>query len=345
MVAITREEVEAFVGNLDRRVRAGELSWKTAVNVWTLVRRAFGDASAGKALALRVRKDDPTSGVRGPDRGVRRSKGFIYPAEALRLFACDAVPLAFRRMAAIALYTGLRTAELRALDWSNVDVQHGTMHVHATIDRKGEQHATKTKRGRTVPIEQTLLPLLRAMRQEAGGEGRVIRARLGRDVARFLKSALRRAGIDRSDLHVKSGDQTRVPFRWHDLRGSFCTWAAARGEDVLRIMARAGHEDIKTTEGYVVLGGVLGMALGEVFPPLPASLLGGGGVDPAVPLGRGGGASARGKSPVSRSSQNGPRNVPTGGQVRETIVGRQGLETRTTSGICEVSARVGMNTA
>ena len=51
--AVTRAEVESFVEVLERRVRAGAMSWKTALNVWTLLCAMFRDASASKSRALR----------------------------------------------------------------------------------------------------------------------------------------------------------------------------------------------------------------------------------------------------------------------------------------------------
>lgn len=274
MADITREDIESFVASLDDDVREGELSWKTAVNVWTLLRRAFGDAAAGKVPALRVRKDNPTEGVRGPDRGVKRAKTFLYPTEALQFFACQEVSPELRVAAALALYSGLRVAELRALRWLDVNLVQKTIHVHRSMSRDGTVKPTKTKTARLVPIEPALFDLLVAMHREAGGKGQVITYYLDHNLSSSLRDALRRSGVLRPELHVDGGDRTRVAIRWHDLRGSFCTWCAARGEDVLRVMARAGHEDIKTTEGYVALGGLLSTSIGEVFPRLPLEAMG-----------------------------------------------------------------------
>ncbi|HEY5086350.1 MAG TPA: hypothetical protein VII66_03240 [Gemmatimonadaceae bacterium] len=64
--------------------------------------------------------------------------------------------------------------------------------------------------------------------------------------------------------------------------------------DLAKIQARAGHEDIETTLGYVRLAeAVGGEAFGVPFPPLPESLLGRGAEGSG-----GGGGSGAGSSPV-----------------------------------------------
>ena len=68
------------------------------------------------------------------------------------------------------------------------------------------------------------------------------------DVARYgetFRLALARAGIT---------DYMR-PF--HDLRHSSITNAAAAGTPPAALMARAGHSDFKTTQGYIDLAGEL----------------------------------------------------------------------------------------
>lgn len=58
-VDIVRLEIEQLVEELDTRVQAGELSWKTAANVWGLVTKACDDAKNSKTLALRILGANP----------------------------------------------------------------------------------------------------------------------------------------------------------------------------------------------------------------------------------------------------------------------------------------------
>lgn len=121
MGSIQRADIERVVELLDKRICLEEknpqhLSWKTASNVWTLITKMFDDAVNSKNRSLRVRTDDPSDGVRPPERGDAKAKQFLYPSEFLKLVSCDAtsadarplVPLRFRILYAAATYTFAR---------------------------------------------------------------------------------------------------------------------------------------------------------------------------------------------------------------------------------------------
>jgi integrase len=119
--SITRDDIEALVEDLDTCVQGGELSWKTAINVWGLVSKAFDDAHNAKHRALRVVDVNPAAGVRGPERGTKKMKVYLYPSEFSRLVAFEEVPLRWRRIFAITTYLYLRASELRGLEWADFD--------------------------------------------------------------------------------------------------------------------------------------------------------------------------------------------------------------------------------
>jgi len=125
MTAVRPDDVRAVVAMLDQKVIDKDISAKTARNVWGTVSKAFTDACESND-DLRVRTDDPTQHVRGPEaKGVTRAKVFLYPSEFLRFVACEDVPLSFRRLVTIAIYSYCRAGELSALSWSDVDLAHG----------------------------------------------------------------------------------------------------------------------------------------------------------------------------------------------------------------------------
>ena len=73
MRAVTRADLEVVVEDLDRKIAlrrgtADGLAWKTAANVRVLVTKMFDDAVNAKARDLRVRSDNPASGIRGPEQ-------------------------------------------------------------------------------------------------------------------------------------------------------------------------------------------------------------------------------------------------------------------------------------
>ena len=271
ITTITRTDLEALVEDLDSRVRAEELSWKTALNVWGLLSKMFDDACNGKQLALRVLTTDPASGVRGPDRGTKKSKVYLYPSELLKLVSCERVPIRWRRLFSITTYLYLRAAEVRGLDWGDFDLEHRLVFIHRTVDDSGAERSTKGEESRRVPIEPTLLPLLHAMKEEAQGVGRVIdRMPPEEDLAQKLRHWLGRAGVTRAELFAS--DRTRRQLRFHDLRATGITWRAIRGDDPLKIMKAAGHKDFATTMAYVRDAEQVSDGFGSVFAPLPESL-------------------------------------------------------------------------
>lgn len=264
--SVSRSDLERVVEHLDKRVRAGDLSWKTARHCWGLVTKMFSDACRSKRIDLRVREDNPSKDVRGPDRGVEKAKSYLYPEELLAVLRCAAVPLRWRRLFALSVYTYTRPSELAALEWSAVDFERGTIHVHRALDKQGQPKPTKTKITRRIPIEPALRPLLETMRAEGTGP-RVVSAMPPEcDLSKRLRFYLRRAGVARAELF--ENDATRKQIRFYDLRATGITWMALRGDEPLRIMQRAGHTEFTTTMGYVREAETLG-CVSVPFPPLP----------------------------------------------------------------------------
>lgn len=268
----TSEDLRELVARLDGKIASGTMSAKTAANVWGTATRMCGDAVASKVAALRCRDHDPSRDVEGPERGVRLEKQYLYPGELVRLLACAEIPLRWRRAIAIATYTGLRVGELRALRWDHVDLAHGIVHVHRAFDRRARaEKATKSRAGRRFALEPAIMPLLEAMHAESGGTGLV--CPLPNRLADRLREWLERAGVTRRELLDDVSETTRA-IGFHDLRATFLTWLAVRGDEPLKIMQRAGHRDLATTQGYVRTAEAVGVAaFGEVFPVLPSGLL------------------------------------------------------------------------
>lgn len=271
--SITRADLEAWVEYLDERVIGGTITWGTAVRIWGVLSKALRDASTSKVRSLRVRAENPAADVRGPDRGSMRAATFLYPSEFLALAGCAAVPLDRRRLYAVAIYLYPRAGELRPLEWGDVDTESGRIHIHRSEDRGGDLGRTKTDADRQFIAEPEILPLLRAMRREGDGHGRVFRAIPQRhNLARALRGHLLEADCQREDLHAD--DAGRRPLTFHDLRATGITWMAMRGDAPTDILERVGHAHLSTTERYIRRGRLLARASGEVpFPAIPEVLV------------------------------------------------------------------------
>jgi hypothetical protein len=119
-----------------------------------------------------------------------------------------------------------------------VDLERGVLSITRALNgRTGEAETTKSGETRRCH-EVNLLPRLRVMHDEVKGRGHVVgwhEPHMSRGLRRWLK----RAGVDRDELH--NGTPTRKPLTWHDLRATGLTWMAVRGDDPLKVKQRAGH--------------------------------------------------------------------------------------------------------
>lgn len=275
--AIERPMLEDFVAELDGKAIAEAISPKTAENIWGAVSTMFRDASNAKARELRVIDTNPALGVHGPDKGERKAKQYLYPDEFLALVGCEDVPVTRARIYAAATYTYSRAGELVPLTWHDVDLAHGKIHIHKAVNRcqqPGVIKGTKSNRARRIAIEVELLPMLKAMRAEGGGEllfPDMPRADGEYGLASLFRRDLKAARIERAELFTATRTSKAIVF--HDLRATGITWMAVRGDDPLKIQQRAGHSTFSTTQGYIREAEVSRENFGEVFPPLPARIV------------------------------------------------------------------------
>ncbi|MEO8182505.1 MAG: tyrosine-type recombinase/integrase [Deltaproteobacteria bacterium] len=261
-------------GTLDAKARARDIAGKTAFNIWsvwtTAAKAAAGQWKKDKSRKLRTREDNPCAGVAAPDRDGDKELQWLYPVEFITLVACEALPLEFRRLYALATYLFLRGGELKALMWPDVDIERGILSVRRSYERQtGRLKQTKTgnKGIRRFAIEPALLPLLQAMHADAGGQGAVVVMRQQKWWAADLRKHVEAAGIEREALF--STDDTRKRLRFHDLLGTGLTWLAIRGDDPLKIQQRAGHRTFEMTQKYIRTAEAVGEVIGDTFPPLP----------------------------------------------------------------------------
>ena len=218
-------------------------------------------AAEGRGLV----RSNPVSAVERP-REPRRRWRILTPAEigaVERAFGelvdkADGEERAFAEQARVVFLTvvsaGLRCGEVLGLRWKDVklaDPAGATLRVRETWVRGGTDTPKSEKSERTIAIGQLAGELFdhRARTAYAGDDERVFcNPRSGgvldeRRYAATLRLALKRAGIT---------DYVR-PF--DDFRHTSITNAAQAGMSPAALMARAGHSDFKTTQGYIDLAG------------------------------------------------------------------------------------------
>ncbi|WP_205696394.1 site-specific integrase [Conexibacter sp. SYSU D00693] len=154
----------------------------------------------------------------------------------------------YASMIRVSAWTGLRAGELRALRWRDVDFAARSLRVERNMPTRlspTEAGRTKGKRSRSLPlIDQAAAELARLRQREAWTFD---------DDLVFVNSAggvVDHGGADKAFKRALVAAGVGKKLRWHDLRHSFATMAAAHGATLVEIKEWLGHASIETTMVY-----------------------------------------------------------------------------------------------
>jgi len=164
------------------------------------------------ACKLHYAKVNPAADIRPPK--AEEIEIEIYTVEELKGLLREASPRILPFIA-IGAFAGLRTAELRNLDWAQVNLEEGYIEVKAKT--------AKTRQRRIIPISDNLKAWLLPL---AKPEGLVLQG--------MKESALYDAAHDAAR---KSGE----PFKKNALRHSFGSYREAQLRDVARVASEMGN--------------------------------------------------------------------------------------------------------
>ncbi|MFP5385127.1 MAG: site-specific integrase [Bacteriovoracia bacterium] len=145
----------------------------------------------------------------------------------------------------MALLTGMRSGELMALKWSDIDLDTKLIHVRRQVNKRNGEGPTKGRKKRSVPINSELLTFLKLYRLTRGGEERVqpwLRQRRNGEQAEVTRDFLSSLGLKKAKLH--------------DLRSTFITNLLSQGVSLATVMQIVGHERLNTTDGYLRDAGI-----------------------------------------------------------------------------------------
>ena len=145
----------------------------------------------------------------------------------------------------LALLTGMRTGELYALQWTDIDFESGFISITKSWNRKNGFGPTKSTLNRVVPISKELEQFLRHLKSKSEGGATPVLERYADwhsgSQSKILKDFCHKIGI--------------TPIRFHDLRATFITQLLLQGVPVAKVMAIVGHSQLKTTMVYLRLVG------------------------------------------------------------------------------------------
>jgi len=137
----------------------------------------------------------------------------------------------------ILLHTGMRKGELANLEWRDVDFERGVIKI---IPKAG--WTPKGKRGREIPINEELLPVLLKLKAGSKG-GHVVEKTNDKPYNRGLwlnfKRLSRKLGIE--DVNI------------HTFRHTFASYLVMSGVDLVTVKELLGHTEITMTMRYAHL--------------------------------------------------------------------------------------------
>jgi integrase len=218
-----------------------EVSEFTRLKILKMIRRVF-EMAVVEGLIIK----NPTIGitVRVPDTD---KKVLTAPEVEILLREGKKLNHHFYEIWALAAMTGMRSGELYALKWSDIDLDGKTISVNKQWTSKNGFGPTKTRECRVVPVrEDDLLGFLKELK---------------------LKSASQNDFVLPHPIEWTNGEQARVigdfceaigitRIKFHDLRATLITNLLARGTPLPTVMAIVGHSKIDTTNEYLRLAGV-----------------------------------------------------------------------------------------
>ena len=205
------------------------------------------------AVAWQLIAINPAAGVLAP-RPVRREFKVLEPSEAERLLDQAEPGSQLRVLLHFAIMTGLRQGEIRALRWTDVDLDDRSIHVtRSARDYPGRGvifSGTKTHRSRrSLSLAAVTVKLLRGQRV-AQTELRLREGPRweGLDLvfSRSDGTPLRARDLDRDFKRVVSS-AALGPLRFHDLRHTAATLMLKNGTNAKVVSERLGHATVAFT--------------------------------------------------------------------------------------------------
>jgi integrase len=244
---LTRREIKSWLVSLDVG-RAKPLSNKRLANIQTVLRSALDDAVEAEILDA-----NPLAGytysrdLPGYDEDDEEDEIDPFDIEEQRLILVACRTAQFRNLLQFAFWTGLRTSEIIALNWKDVDWHRGTIRVRKALTRaaKGAFEKPKTAAGRRevklLPPAREALEAQRALTQLKGEEifqnpnmgGRIEggprRWRGDNEIWRIWQTTLRNAKV-----------RYRNPYQ---TRHTFASMMLSAGEHPMWVAKQMGHAD------------------------------------------------------------------------------------------------------
>jgi integrase len=155
-----------------------------------------------------------------------------------------------RPLLLVAVFTGLRSSELRGLRWSDLDLGKGFLHVRQRADAKGVEGAPKSKAGtRRIPLIPPVVTALKEWKLACPRDGAELRLVFPNAKGKPQDHAnLATRGFGRLQRDLKMVDtKGRARYGMHALRHFYASWIIAEGFNLKRVQELLGHSSAMVT--------------------------------------------------------------------------------------------------
>jgi integrase len=160
---------------------------------------------------------------------------------------------------ALALLTGMRSGELFALLWTDIDWENSALTVSKSYDsRFNVTKSTKAGYWRTVPISSELRALLSEIKLQAGDRPHVL-----------PRHRMWQMGLQAQELRKFCLGLGIPSVRFHALRACFATQLIRNGVPPIQIQKICGWRDLKTMQRYIRMAGIEVIGATEALKVLP----------------------------------------------------------------------------
>lgn len=216
---------------------------------------------------IRERISLPTEGYKTTRKEEEKIPEILSISEIRALLkAAEDIEFPWTPIWSMALLTGLRSGELFALTWRQVDFDAGLLYIHENWTNKEGMGATKGRYWRTVPIGPELKRTLLELRARSKGGYKD-------EVWKWNKSRTDRIFYIEPNFVLprfqswKDGRQAGIlrtfcegigiqPIRFHTLRACFATQLIKDAVAPAVVMKICGWKDLKTMQRYIRLAGI-----------------------------------------------------------------------------------------
>jgi integrase len=256
------------VRDFEDRMRTEGRSPAMVKKVLTSLGSILSDASE-RGLAMRNPVRDMRTSRKGRDRRLeRRQKGRIevgvdIPTREEVKALVEALTDNWRPLLITAIFTGMRSSELRGLRWQDADFKRHEIRVNQRADQFGEIGRPKSEAGlRTIPVPPVVINALKAHKLSQGIGSELVFANPDGEprshaniVQKGLVPAMIRAGVTSSSEKDEEGRPIlKAKYSgMHALRHFYASWLINRKEDgglglpVKMVQERLGHASIVMT--------------------------------------------------------------------------------------------------